>query len=41
LASGGLARLGRIEIPVRYWMFALREREIEPFATEVAKAARS
>ena len=41
LASGGLARLGRIEIPVRYWMFALREREIEPFAAEVAKAARS
>ena len=41
LASGGLARLGPIEIPVRYWMFALREREIEPFATEVAKAARS
>jgi DNA-binding transcriptional LysR family regulator len=41
LASGGLARIGGIEIPVRYWMFAVRERELEPFASEVAKAARS
>jgi DNA-binding transcriptional LysR family regulator len=39
LASGTLVRIGAIEIPVRYWMFALREREIEPFATEIAQAA--
>ena len=41
LASNGLARTGSIEVSVRYWMFALREREIEPFASRVAKAASS
>jgi DNA-binding transcriptional LysR family regulator len=41
LASGALTRIGVIEIPVRYWMFALRERELEPFATEIAQAAGS
>jgi DNA-binding transcriptional LysR family regulator len=39
LKSGTLARVGAIEIPVRYWMFALREREIETFASQVAKVA--
>lgn len=42
LKSGSLARVGgAIEIPVRYWMFALREREIEQFASQVVKAANS
>jgi len=39
LATGALVRIGRIEIPLRYWMFSLREREIEAFASLVAKAA--
>lgn len=39
IASGALARIGRLEIPLRYWMFSLREREIEGFASLVAKAA--
>ncbi len=41
LASAALTRIGSIEIPVRYWMFALREREIEPFASRIAKAVSS
>jgi len=41
LASGVLARIGTFEIFVRYWLFALREREIEPFAAEIARAAGS
>ena len=41
LASNGLARIGSIEVSVRYWMFALRERELESFASRVAKAASS
>src|SRR5258707_15225502 len=41
LASNGLARIGTIEVSVRYWMFALRERELESFASRVAKAASS
>jgi DNA-binding transcriptional LysR family regulator len=39
LASGKLTSIGLVEIPVRYWMFALRERDIDPLATEVARAA--
>jgi DNA-binding transcriptional LysR family regulator len=39
LATGALVRLGQIEIPLRYWMFAPREREIEPLAALIAKAA--
>lgn len=39
LASGTLVRIGLIEIPVRYWMFALRERDIDPLAAHVARAA--
>lgn len=39
LASGSIVRVGRIEIPLRYWMFSLREREIEAFASLVARAA--
>lgn len=38
LSSGGLVRIGPIEIPVRYWMFSLREREIEPMASQIANA---
>jgi DNA-binding transcriptional LysR family regulator len=39
LSSGTLARVGRLEIPLRYWMFSLRERDIEAFASLVATAA--
>ena len=39
LASGMLVRTGLIEIPVRYWMFALRERDIDPLAAYVARVA--
>jgi DNA-binding transcriptional LysR family regulator len=39
LASGMLARIGLLEIPVHYWMFALRERDIDPLASHVARAA--
>lgn len=39
LASGLIAKVGQFEIPVPYWMFALRERELEPFAGQVAQAA--
>ena len=36
LANGGLVRIGSIEIPIHYWMFSLREREIEAFVSSVA-----
>jgi DNA-binding transcriptional LysR family regulator len=39
LASGMLVRIGPIEIPVRYWMFALRERDIDLLAAYVARVA--
>jgi DNA-binding transcriptional LysR family regulator len=39
LASGMLVRIGPIEIPLRYWMFALRDRDIDPLAAQVARAA--
>ena len=39
LASGMLVRTGLIEIPVRYWMFALRERDIDLLAAYVARVA--
>jgi hypothetical protein len=32
-------RLGRVEIPVPYWLFAPKHREIEPLAALIAKAA--
>ena len=41
LASGMLVRIGLVEIPLRYWMFALRERDIDPLAAQVARAASS
>jgi DNA-binding transcriptional LysR family regulator len=41
LTSGTLVRIGPIDIPVRYWMFALRERDIDPLAAQVARAASS
>ena len=34
-----LVRTGLIEIPVRYWMFALRERDIDLLAAYVARVA--
>ncbi|WP_431206397.1 LysR family transcriptional regulator [Bradyrhizobium betae] len=39
IASGELVRIGTPEIAVRYWMFALREREIGPLAARLARAA--
>ena len=39
LAAGTLERVGKLEIPVPYWMFALRARDLEPFAMTIAKAA--
>jgi DNA-binding transcriptional LysR family regulator len=39
LAAGDLVRVGTLEAPIRYWMFAPREREIEPLAALVATAA--
>jgi DNA-binding transcriptional LysR family regulator len=39
LASGILTRIGLIEFPIRYWMFALRERDIDLLAAYVARAA--
>lgn len=39
LKSGMLVRIGAIEIPLRYWMFALRERDIDAIASHVARMA--
>jgi DNA-binding transcriptional LysR family regulator len=39
LACGMLVRVGLLEIPVHYWMFALRERDMDALATRVAQAA--
>jgi hypothetical protein len=39
LASGMLVRTGLIEIQVRYWMFALRERDIDLLAAYVTRVA--
>jgi DNA-binding transcriptional LysR family regulator len=41
LASGMLVRIGLLEIPIRYWMFALRERDIDLLAAQVARAVSS
>jgi DNA-binding transcriptional LysR family regulator len=41
LASAILVRIGLVEIPLRYWMFALRERDIDLLATHVARIASS
>ena len=41
LVSGMLVRIGPVEIPLRYWMFALRDRDIDPLAAQVARAASS
>jgi DNA-binding transcriptional LysR family regulator len=41
LASGTLRRIEPLEIPVRYWMFALRERDINLLAAQVARATSS
>lgn len=39
LTSGWLTAIGRMEIPVQYWVFAGRDREIEPLAALIANAA--
>jgi DNA-binding transcriptional LysR family regulator len=39
LASGELVKLGRMEIPIPYWLFAPRHRQIEPLGALIAKAA--
>jgi DNA-binding transcriptional LysR family regulator len=39
LASDELVKLGRMEIPIPYWLFAPRHREIEPLGALIAKAA--
>ena len=39
LATGQLVRIGRIEIPMRYWMFALQERDVDQLAAHLARAA--
>lgn len=39
LASGQLKRVGQLEIPLPYWMFALRERDIDEFALQTARSA--
>jgi DNA-binding transcriptional LysR family regulator len=39
LESGVLVRIGLIEIPLRYWMFALRERDIGVLTAHVARFA--
>jgi DNA-binding transcriptional LysR family regulator len=41
LASGQIGRIGQLEIPVPYWMFALRDRELEPLAALIAREARA
>ncbi|MCS0497679.1 LysR family transcriptional regulator [Ancylobacter sp. MQZ15Z-1] len=38
LRAGLLARVGALEIPVPYWMFALRERDIDALAAHTARA---
>ena len=39
LTNGWLTPIGRMEIPVQYWIFAARDREIEPLAALIANAA--
>jgi DNA-binding transcriptional LysR family regulator len=39
LSCGTLNRIGRIEVPIRYWMFAPREGDIDRLAAKVARAA--
>jgi DNA-binding transcriptional LysR family regulator len=39
LAKDELTAIGRIEVPVQYWIFASRDREIEPLAALIANAA--
>jgi DNA-binding transcriptional LysR family regulator len=39
LASGELVRLGRMEVTVPYWLFAPRQKEVEPLGALIAKAA--
>lgn len=39
LASGALVRIGLFEISLRYWMFGLRDRDIDPLVVQVARAA--
>jgi DNA-binding transcriptional LysR family regulator len=41
LALNTLARVGEIEIPLKYWIFSLREKEIEPLASLIANSARA
>jgi DNA-binding transcriptional LysR family regulator len=40
LKQNALTRVGKIEIPLKYWMFGLREREIESLALQIANAAK-
>lgn len=39
LAAGDLVALGHVQIPVPYWLFAPRHREIEPLGALIARAA--
>jgi DNA-binding transcriptional LysR family regulator len=39
IAAKLLVQVGRITIPAKYWMFALRDRDIEPLASLLSQAA--
>lgn len=39
LASGSLVRIGKMEASFKYWMFSLRDKQIDELAALVAKAA--
>jgi hypothetical protein len=39
LATDEVVNLGQMEIPIPYWLFAPRHREIEPLGALIAKAA--
>ncbi|WP_428030933.1 LysR family transcriptional regulator [Ancylobacter sp.] len=39
LEAGRLARVGNLAIPLPYWMFALRERDMDALAAQIARRA--
>lgn len=39
LEAGHLARIGNLAIPLPYWMFALRERDMDALAARIARVA--
>jgi DNA-binding transcriptional LysR family regulator len=41
LATGSLVRIGLLEVPLRYWMFGLRDRNIDPLVAQVSRAAKA